>query len=62
MPLVLNAQQINTFLRTVLKYFLDKFQAALIKAKVFHGIEMGMITRVVEVYVDFLTTARSPCQ
>jgi len=51
--LVPNAQQVNAFLRKVPEYFLDKFQVALIKAQVFRALEMGLITWVVEVYIDF---------
>jgi hypothetical protein len=51
--LVPNAQQVNHFLQRIRTDMLDKFQVALIKAQVFRAIEMGLITKVVEVYIDF---------
>ena len=51
--LVPNAQQINAFLRKIPEAFLWKFRVALLKAQVNRALEMGLITKIIEVYIDF---------
>ncbi len=51
--LVPNAQQVNLFLRKIPVELLDRFQIAFIKAQIFRALDLGLITKVIEIYIDF---------
>jgi hypothetical protein len=48
-----NASQVNAFLRKLPPTFLARLESALFKALIDKALEMGLITKEIEVYIDF---------